>query len=222
MNERYIHLPKGSLRLSGQCSCHWNTSAPQCVGLWKKLCKKMFRKAWVSIDWNRWKGFMVDTGLRVNVKEWVDFSKRGGQQWEAWRRRGPRWVRWSVRTLSYSGTGRGGEQAEQKGEIKFILWAESDLSGPDNKMETFDFEMTKGNAGLFFFSPLPTAHIVYLSLLVFQDNLIILNISKELNVALSSTSTHDQKDTVHSYTSHKYVRVWGKTYHNNAHIWDLW
>lgn len=66
-------------------------------------------------------------------------------------------------------------------------------------METFDFEMTKGNASLFFFSPLPTAHILYLSLLVFQDYSIILNISKELNVALSSMSTHDQKDTVHSY-----------------------
>lgn len=86
-------------------------------------------------------------------------------------------------------------------------------------METFDFEMTKGNAGLFFIflcsAPPP---ILYLPLLVFQDYSIILNISKELNVALSSMSTHDQKDTVHLYTSHKYVRVWGKTYHNNVHI----
>lgn len=46
--------------------------------------------------------------------------------------------------------GGGGKQAEQNREIKFILWAESDLNGPDNKMETFDFEMTKGNTGLFF------------------------------------------------------------------------
>ena len=85
-------------------------------------------------------------------------------------------------------------------------------------METFDFETTKGNTGLFFYFSLLRPPIPDLPLLVFQDYLIILSISKALNVALSSLSTHDQKDTVYSYTSHKYVHVWGKTYHNNVHI----